>query len=384
MAKIKKDTEEKKKFEGATSNMLNSLLEGYKDDHFNYIESKEYKVSTGSLLLDSAISMGTGVHRMTGYSGSGKTSEALQILKNSLSTIKDCKGVYIKAEGRLSKSVKDRSGVKFVYSSEEWKTGTCFVFECNIFEAVADTLECLSKAAAGQNEVLCMIIDSMDALVLRNDAEKNVSENYKTAGPQALMKKFLARFALPLNKYGHICLILSQVSSAIKIDPYSKEMVRSTSSSGGFGLTHFADYILEFDYSYNSHKILENPGQKFDSEKNKAIGHWVHLTVCKSDKENSNTKVKYPVRYGQTDGNSIWVEYELVDVMIMYELAIKKGAWISFEESFRKEVAQAGFELPETVQGMDAARELLEKNKPLTKFLFDKFRMDLAVGHGSL
>ena len=102
------------------------------------------------------------------------------------------------------------------------------------------------------------------------------------------------------------------------------------------------------------------------------------MTVCKSDKENSNTKVKYPVRYGQTDGNSIWIEYELVDIMLMYELASKKGAWITFEESFRKELEQAGFILPESIQGSDATMEFLENNKALTKFLFDKFRKDLA------
>lgn len=105
MRKKQQDSAEEPKVTDSTCNMLNSLLNGYEEDHFNFVKSKEYKVSTGSLILDSVISMGTGIHRLTGFSGSGKTSEALQILKNTLDSIENSKGIYVKAEGRLSREI---------------------------------------------------------------------------------------------------------------------------------------------------------------------------------------------------------------------------------------------------------------------------------------
>ena len=374
MKKRQQDSAEETKVVDPTCNMLNSLLNGYEEDHFNFVKSKEYKVSTGSLILDSVISMGTGIHRLTGFSGSGKTSEALQILKNTLDSIENSKGIYVKAEGRLSREIQARAGVKFVFSADEWVVGTCFVLESNIFEAVADILESLSRQCAAQDQVLCMIIDSMDALILKNDSDKKVGETYKTAGPQALMKKFLARMALPVNKYGHICLILSQVSSTIKIDPYTKELPRATSSSGGFGLTHFSDYILEFEYNYDGNRILKDPSAKYDAEKNRAIGHWVRLTVRKSDKETQGTRVEYPVRYGQSGGNSIWTEFEIADIMLKYEFAHKSGAWLTIDDSIIELAKQSGVEIKGKFQGEDALRKELTDNAGMKKLLLDKIR----------
>jgi len=71
----------------------------------------------------------------------GKTSEALEVAKNFLNNIKDSRALLIKAEGRLGKEVKERSGIKFISNPDEWEDGTCFVFESNIFETISELMK---------------------------------------------------------------------------------------------------------------------------------------------------------------------------------------------------------------------------------------------------
>ena len=116
--------------------ILGNYLKANKDDHYNFEETVEYKVSSGSLQLDLYLAggFGPGLHRFTGVNEGGKTSESLQVMKNFLGTLDKSRGLYIKAEGRLGPEVQERSGVKFVFTPEEWVDGTCFVFESNIYE----------------------------------------------------------------------------------------------------------------------------------------------------------------------------------------------------------------------------------------------------------
>lgn len=360
-----------------TKNLLSSLLSGYKEDHYNFVEDNPIKVSTGSLILDQQVSLTEGVHRFCGFTGAGKSSEALLVMKNFLDVGKKHKGFLIKAEGRLSENVKNRAGVKFVYKAEEWDYGSCFVLESNIMESICSMIESLIKTCYEKGERLCIVIDSVDGLRLKADEKKELGSE-KVAGPQGLMKRFLARMSLPLQKYGALCICISQVSSPIKLDPYSKEPPRLTSGGGGYGLMHFANYILEFEPRYNGDNILEKPNEKPDPEKNKIIGHWVTVTIKKSDKENEMIKVKYPVKHGRTGGNSIWVEYEICDMLLMWEMVAKKGAWLTFNDSILKEAKDAGVEIQQQHQGMDNLRSYLEENQNITQYFFNKFKEALS------
>ena len=54
----------------------------------------------------------------------------LEVMKNFLKE-PNSRGVYIKAEGRLSKEMKERCGVNFCNNEEKWENGNCFIFDCN-------------------------------------------------------------------------------------------------------------------------------------------------------------------------------------------------------------------------------------------------------------
>ena len=82
---------------------LKSFLKQNEEHHYNFEEEIDYKVSSGSLKVDFELNggFGPGLHRFIGMNEGGKTSEALEVMKNFLK-VPNSKGVYVKAEGRLA------------------------------------------------------------------------------------------------------------------------------------------------------------------------------------------------------------------------------------------------------------------------------------------
>ena len=107
---------------GGSATQMHQLLDQFKDDHYNFKEDIYYKVSTGSLILDIRIGGGImpGLHRFCGINEGGKTSEALEVMKNALSTVENAKGFYVKSEGRLDPEMEERSGIKFVKNPDNF------------------------------------------------------------------------------------------------------------------------------------------------------------------------------------------------------------------------------------------------------------------------
>ena len=110
---------------------IQSYLQDNKEDHYNFDETPEYMVSSGSLLLDIEMSGGIrpSIIRASGVAEGGKTSCALSFARNFQKTVDNSMAVYIKSEGRLTADMIARSGVDT--SSNKW-----FVYKSNIFESV--------------------------------------------------------------------------------------------------------------------------------------------------------------------------------------------------------------------------------------------------------
>ena len=360
--------------------LMQKFLKDNEKDHYNFEQEHDYVVSSGSLILDYELGggFGPGLHRFVGFTESGKTSEALQIMKNFLQTVPNGRGFYIKAEGRLSKNMQGRSGVNFVFDAEEWEDGNCFVFECNIYETVMDAL----RKLVGKNDTnnkYCFILDSVDGLISKNDLDKSFEDSKKVAGGAVIASDFMKKVSIALAKRGHMAIFISQVRADIKLDPYSKAPIRQTSATGGNALLHFANWILEFEPSFKSDQILEKPNEKPDREKNKILGRYAKITVKKSPNEKTNNVIPYPILFNRTGGNSIWVEKEILDMMYVFEFANKKGAgWIEFDEDFVNLVQEKGIELPQKIQGENQFSKFLEENVDAKNFLVDYFKKSLT------
>ena len=350
--------------------ILKEILGKNTDHHYNHISSvPEIRIPSGSLLLDNEVSLKTGnVLRMVGPTESGKTSQACLYAKNFMGLIPNSRTLYVKAEGRLGTDIRTRTGLNFVFDAEQWEDGTVFVLESNIFEFIANTIESLLKSLHDQGKQLCIIVDSMDGLMLQADYhEKSIGENQKVAGVPLITKLLFKRLSLPIGKYGALVFLTSQVSANIKLDPYSKEAPRVIGGAGGNALNHQADYILEYQPKYNGDFILEDEAIKNpDPVKNKILGVWAKVKIVKSTKETSGMTISIPIRRGRI-GNAIWQEKEIGDFLIQYGLVTKKGAWLSVDKSVIDQVkVLTSKEMPEQIQGLNNLYDYFEQNKDVT------------------
>jgi RecA/RadA recombinase len=354
-----------------SKDLLSNYLKSTKEEHFNFIRDKDYLVSTGSLIMD--IEVGGGLHpsilRFSGVSGGGKTSCSLSVMKNFLmSGEKNRKALYIKAEGRLSKDIVERSGIKFVEDAADWEDCTCFVFKTNIYETAANLIHKLVQNNEEETSYF-FIIDSMDALIPKGDKDKTFEDAVKVSGGAAISSHFLKKMALPFSVGGHICAMISQVRSEVKINQYAKSDPRLTNASGGSALLHYSDWIFEFAPRYKSDYITTTVNGKEEN-----VGHWAKITFKKSPNEKDGKEIRYPIKHKQNGGNSVWVEYEIADLMLMWELAKKSGAWIKIEPSLIEELKSNNISFPETIQGIDNLRSTLSDNQEATSYLFKKFK----------
>jgi len=355
---------------------LKAFLKSNKDDHYNFEEEIYYKVSSGSLNLDFVMGGGfsPGLHRFIGMNEGGKTSEALEVMKNFLKTVKDSRGLIIKAEGRLGKEVQERSGIEFVSDPDSWKDGNCFVFESNIFETVSELMLELVKNNP-ENKRYLFILDSVDGLMPKNDAGKTLSDATKVAGGAVISSVLMKKMSIALAKRGHMAIFISQVRSDIKLDPYAANKdIRQTTATGGNALLHYANWIIEFEPRFNKDLILEKPNERYDAIKNKIIGHTAKVAIKKSTNETTNNKVEYPIKHGRKHGTSIWREYEIIDQLLAWQFITAKGAWITVGDEMIKELKDNDLELQKQHQGMDNFRKYLEENPKITDYLFEKYK----------
>lgn len=366
-----------------SKSILDSHLKNHKEDHYNYEDTVVYKVSSGSLSVDyyTMGGLNPGLHRFVGINEGGKTACSLQFMKNFLDKPKGRKGLLIKAEGRLSDEMIERSGVKFVFEADKWEEGTCFVFESNIYESAAE----LMRELVGNNPESIkyfFILDSVDGLLLRGDKDKPFEDSPKVAGGAVVASVFMKKVALSLGKRGHIAIFISQVRSEIKLDPYSKAPIKQTTASGGNTLLHYANWIFEFEGRFKGDQIMVDNKQPYNEQDNPILGHNCKITVKKSPNERTNCSIKYPIRYGRKNGTSIWVEKEMIDFLLMWELAVKKGAWIMFDEELMTVLKDAGIaDFPTQVQGVAKLESLITESEKVKTVLYNyimKKLLDLA------
>lgn len=377
MAKVKKEEAEESKGEIDSKSILSSILTETKGDHFNDIEAKSVKISSGSLLLDKEITIRSGQIVRLAASGAelGKTSESFVLADNYMKAMPKSKTLYIKSEARLSPEMQKRSGHKFVTNPAEWEYGTVFVWAINYFETIASALERLIKEMHEKGEHLCIILDSLDGCILKSDAKKDVwgSESVKVAGVPLLTKLLFRRLALPIAHYDALFILTTQYSAAIKLDPYAKVEPRQVEGSGGSSIAHQADYVLYYCPRFNGDYILENPDEKPDSVKNRIIGNYATVEIRKSGSDVTGTKIKIPIAKDRI-GSAIWVEKEVVDLLLMFEAVKRKGVWFSFDKVVIEEAKVKNIEIKEQHQGINNLYKYIEENKEVYSFLFEKIR----------
>lgn len=294
-------------------------------------------------------------------------------------TVPNSKGFWMVAEGRgLSKENQERCGLKFVYKEEDWKVGTVFVLESNVFELF---IKCVKDLVLDNPEAYryAFVVDSVDGLQLRDDREKEITEANRVAGTPVLSKKMLQSLSLGMFKFGHLMVLLSQVTAEIKLDKYQKSANRGGDFSGGNSLLHGADWIFEYQKTgYNDDFILDKADGKLNDGKSKPIGKWAKVIIQKSSTEASRKQlILYPIKYGKKP-SGIWVEYEVIDGLLGFSLLKQDSSWLTFSDMIVASAKENGMELQPKHQGVNNLRKYLEENPQICDFLYQKVRNALT------
>jgi len=337
--------------------------------HYNNYEDAVYKISSGSINLDLALSGGfpSGAHRFTGVNEGGKTSCALTVAKNFQKHFgKKGMVVYIRSEGRLSPELLNRCGV-------DQDPERFFKFDCNIFEKVFQLIRTLVEENPDDKKYF-FIIDSVDALCRINDFDKPFDESEQVAGGALVTSVFLKKMVLPITKMGHMMVLTSQVRVEVAANPYASRGGPKVKQAGGNAVKHYANFILEFQERYSNDIIYPNSSATKIEDKGNPIGHICKIIFRKSVNEKTGGVVRYPIRYGQKDGNSIWIEKEIIDMMKLWGYIEQKGAWISFDQEIIELSKSKGIECPEKIQGENKLTQFIEENKKFTNFMLEQIQ----------
>jgi RecA/RadA recombinase len=348
-----------------SKDILKKALEKGKGNHYNLNEKeleakkneKEIIIPTGSLKFDLAIGGGfkAGFHRFIGASEAGKTSQALLLMNNFLSGGENRMGLYVKSEGRLSADLMSRSGVHFVELAEEWEDQSCFILKSNNTEFVFDFVRSILGQKKGPKYFI--IFDSGDGFMADGDMDKSSGENLKVASGANLTGDLLKRISLDLSEGGHFLFSLGQVRAKPKLNLYAPgETNLDIPASGGNASIHYADWILQALKPRVADLILETPKAQI-SDDNKKLGHNARWKVWKSTNETTGETIEYPVKKGGQGKKAIWVEKEIVDLLIMWGFIEKKASWFALSQEVKEILGVDS----DSIQGMDKIQLLIEE-----------------------
>ena len=171
-----------------------------------------------------------------------------------------------------------------------------------------------------------------------------------------------------------MCIMISQVRSSINVSQYAKaDPNNQTNSSGGNAILHYPDWILQFLKQNKSDKILEKPNEQITPD-NKIYGHLAKVAILKSTNESTGQVVSYPIKHGRMNGKSIWIEREIVEMLLMWGYLEKAGAWIKLDEELKGYLTSKKIDFKESYQGSRAFYEFLENDEKVTSLLSEFVR----------
>ena len=79
--------------------------------------------------------------------------------------------------------------------------------------------------------------------------------------------------------------------------------------------------------------------------------------------------LSYRLKYGRTKGRSIWIEKEIIDMLLMWSYLQKRTSWITVDSALLEHCKANKLEMPEKFQGTNKILENLEENEEIKEIL---------------
>jgi len=337
----------------------------FKNFHYNTSAAVDWCCSTGSIALDIFMDGGLtpGIFRLSGEPESGKTSFALNCAKIFQETVKNSFVFYVNAEGRLNKILLERSGISL--KEDKW-----FCLDSNMLEPSLGIIKELILDNKKNNQYL-FILDSTDALCRVEDLNKDFQQGQKVAGSAVTFSFAGKSLSLPITRYGHTMIVLSQTRTKMNTSGYGA--TGGSTVSGGKALGFYSSVMAEIQPLWTDLYIWENPSAAAIKDKGKRLGHYCVMKFTKTRNEKTGQTVAIPVKYSQK-GGAIWEEVEVCMLAIQFEFIKKSAAWFVFSDDLVEEVKAKKIEIQQKHQGERKLWAYLAENEKLLEFLKTKFR----------
>lgn len=378
---MKKDEKNKSTEEKNTITPVNKQVEAllkdkrFAEKHFSALKTVKWVCGTGSVKLDIFLDGGIrpGYVRVAGEFESGKTRFALNIGRNfQLNPMIPKPYVFVvNAEGRIRDETLAVAGI-------DTSPDKFFKLDCNVAEVAFEMIrELINNNPDGYNYLF--IVDSLDSLCRQEDLDKTFDEAERVAGGALINSVLGKKTSLPLVKFGHCLIALSQTRANMSgMGGYGNSGPK-TSVSGGKAIGFYSSLIIDIKPLWTDLYIFENPAASKIEDKGKRLGHYCLMEFKKTMNEKTGQKIQIPIRYGQKADKSIWGAVEFYDLCLEWELLKKAGAWFTFDPSVKEIFDKAGIEFKDKFQGQTQVMEFLNSNEALVQAGLDKFRAMIQI-----
>jgi recombination protein RecA len=279
-------------------------------------------ISTGSILIDSAIGVGGlpvgRVIEIYGPEASGKTTLALHAIGQAQKRGGIC--AFIDAEHALDATHARNLGVN---------VDDLIISQPDYGEQALDIAEMLIRSGA----VDIIVIDSVAALVPKAELDGEMGDTH--IGLQArLMSQALRKLTPVVHKSKTILIFINQIRQNINSMPFANK----ETTTGGNALKFYASLRLDV--------------RKIASLKKNEIhfGNRISIKVVKNKVAPPFKKVELDLLFDR----GICPELELLDAAIQYGIIEKSGAWLSYEGN-------------NLAQGRDQAYQYLKNNADMVE-----------------
>jgi recombination protein RecA len=296
-------------------------------------EVKMASISTGSLLLDSALGIG-GVPRgriveIYGPESSGKTTLATHIIAEAQKAGGAC--AFIDAEHAFDASYAEKLGVQ---------TDDLLVSQPDTGEDALNICDTLVRSGA----LDIIVIDSVAALVPRAEIEGDMGDSH--VGLQArLMSQALRKLTGTINRTKTVLIFINQIRMKIGVMFGSPE-----TTTGGRALKFYSSVRMD----------IRRIGAIKDGTE--VTGNRTRVKIVKN-------KVAPPFRQAEFDiiyGEGISSLGELIDVGVEHDVITKSGSWFSYGD------IKIG-------QGRDATKSWLRENDVLREEITHRVKEILGL-----
>ena len=245
------------------------------------------------------------------------------------------------------------------------------VWTHNIYE---DITEIISQLIYDNEEGIryFFVIDSMDALITKDDFDKKMDESKTVAGGARLSSVFLKKVCVRIAFRGHHLMALSQTRMNMNSRAVGQVSMKPSGGKAIEFFTSLTGYIKNIGRSGSS--FSKHIHESRNDLKSKPIGHYFTIEFVKTYHERSYEEIGIPIKYG----HGVWHEQECLDLCMAYQYITKSGAWYEFSEDIIKLVEDKGEEMVAKHQGEQKVIDFLENNPKITWIILD-FIKDLCI-----